>query len=289
MPPRPNLFIVGAAKAGTTSLYHYLRQHPDIFMSPVKEPHFFSQVRPDPAQRTFMTIVSDEQAYAELFREATDERFVGEASPSYLWDTETPGRIRESSPDARIIILLREPVSRAHSHYLMDVREGRQWLSFYDALKTDYARQRKGWGISHLYVELGQYCEQVSRYLQHFGPERVLVLFFEALAGDPRATLEDVLGFLGTDLTALDGIHYDKLNPYAAPRSNLSRRVLGTNRWRGLRQRLPDWLKRFARSRLLLRQEEKPQLDARAVAFLQEIYEPDRTCLEDLLQRPLPW
>jgi hypothetical protein len=291
--PLPNFFIVGAAKAGTTSMYEYLEQHPDVYMAAIKEPHWFSKVRPK-ADREARPVTS-EADYLKLFDGWRGERAVGEASPSYLWDREAPAMIERSVPQARIIIMLREPTSRAFSHYLMDVYAGRQKLPFYDALKEDFANPEKEWGVSHLYVELGLYCEQVSRYFERFGHKNVLVLFFEEIFCGPEATaraLRKVLDFLGLD-PGLNGICYQQRhNSLTKPRNRISRLILDSS---GLKRTggrlLPKKLKRRMREKLLLRRVEKPaaRLDPQAAEFLREIYEPETACLEELLGRKLPW
>src|SRR5919108_5774969 len=106
----PNLFIVGAAKAGTTSLYHYLAQHPDVYMAPMKEPHFFSQIRPDPKLEAFFPHVDNEAKYLALFAAAGDEKVRGEASTSYLWHPDVADAIRSKRPDAKIVAMLRDPL-----------------------------------------------------------------------------------------------------------------------------------------------------------------------------------
>src|SRR6266849_533449 len=141
----PNFFLVGAAKAGTTSAYAYLSQHPQVFFPRIKEPHFFTRVRPSGEQRFFVEAITDRTAYLRLFRGARGFGVVGDASPSYLWHPHVAHRIRARVPDAKIAIILRDPVERAHSHYLMDYREGVQDLSFYEALVRDMNRREKGW------------------------------------------------------------------------------------------------------------------------------------------------
>ncbi len=284
----PNFFIVGAAKSGTTSLYNYLNQHPDVYMSEVKEPHWFSRVEPNPEQLVYP--VASEEEYFALFEGWQGERAVGEASPSYLWSSAAPRRIEESVPGAKIIVMLREPVGRAFSHYLGDVREGLQRLPFYDALEEDYASQRKGWGISHLYVELGLYCQQVSRYLERFGRENVLVLFFEEFVADVVSTLRVIAEFLGVDSDVVANIRYwERHNPFAVPRGEVARLIFRARTPRELaRRHLPQNLKNFLRD-LLLRRGEKPDLEPEALEFLRQIYAPERACLEETLGRKLPW
>jgi hypothetical protein len=288
----PNFFIVGSAKAGTTSLYHYLRQHPDVFMSPVKEPHYFSQVAPDPELRFIYAhkSVRDEASYQKLFRGANQEKAIGEASTSYLWDEKTPARIKAAVPAAKIIIMLREPAARAHSHYLNDVREGIEKRPFLQALEEDYARARKGWGISHLYVELGLYAEQVRRYRASFSEKNVLVLFFEEFSADTELILRRVWDFLKLEAPRCGHDEYQVThNAYAAPRSIVAQAILGTPVLRAMGRLLPNPLRRLGRDRILLRREKKPALDPRAHDFLREIYEPDRARLVEMVKRGLPW
>ena len=106
----PNFFIVGAAKAGTTSLYQYLKQIPGIYMSPVKEPHYFSR-RVIPDDHHYRPI-RDKEKYLSLFKKVNNEKVVGEASPTYLRDPEAPRLIHQVSPNARILISLRDPIER---------------------------------------------------------------------------------------------------------------------------------------------------------------------------------
>ncbi len=292
----PNFFIVGAAKAGTTSLYSYLRQHPEIFMpEDVKEPHYFAQVRPTRAQRYASPVfVSDRDSYLRLFREARGRRAIGEASPSYLWCEEAPARIKAAVPEARIIVMLRDPIERAYSHYLMDFREGMQHLPFFEALKEDWHRAEKGWAVSNLYVELGCYAPQIDRYLRLFGEDRVHILFHDDLrrlaAGD-RRVLADVLRFLDVDVAALERIDTTRIeNGFAAPRSEWARRIAGAPwaRWIG-NTFLPHNIGVGIFNRFFVRQSvPPPPMDPRARAWLTELLEPEIRAVETLLGRHLP-
>src|SRR5579871_3433321 len=111
----PNFFLVGAQKAGTSSVYAYLKQHPDIFLPAIKEPHFFSQVVPiSHYEPIFLPSVLNEADYLRLYRDACGFSAIGDASVSYLWDPEAPQRIHARMPQARILIVLRDPVERAY-------------------------------------------------------------------------------------------------------------------------------------------------------------------------------
>ncbi len=220
---RPNLFIVGAAKTGTSSLYYYLKSHPEIYMSPIKEPnYFFKEVKINPftpkyikeayfnPQKYFwknrlenkqVAYIKSLNNYIQLFREVKEEKIIGECSVSYLYSRYAAKEIYKFNPDAKIIIILRNPVDRAFSHWLMDVREGRNDLKtkFIDSVKEDYNKKQKGWGISHLYIELGQYYEQVKRYLNVFPLDQIKVYIFEKIIKNYSKFYRDVLNFLGVN------------------------------------------------------------------------------------------
>lgn len=279
--------LVGAAKAGTTSLYHYLQQHPDVFMPVEKEPHHFSQVKPDPHLRAFYKSVPDRSDYLALFARVRGERAVGEASTSYLWDEVTPRRIHEFNPEARIIIMLRDPVQRAFSHYLNDVREGYEKRSFRVAIEEDLRVDRKGWGVSSLYVDLGRYCEQVERYLQTF-PGRVLVIFFEDFVKQPRVTLREAFDFLEVDSEFAQRIPLEVHNRYAEP-TQLGRLLLGSGIARvAARVLVPRGVRSAARNRML-KASAKPPLDPDVGSLLAQEYAGQAECLERRLGRPVPW
>jgi Sulfotransferase domain len=286
----PNFFIVGAAKAGTSSLHEYLGRHPQIYMSPRKEPHFFSQVSYTRESEHFLRPAVGEVGYAALFEGA--ERFdaVGESSTSYLWDERAPYRIRERVPEARIIILLRDPIERAYSHYLADVRYDRVRLPFSGALLQDAAREKKVWGVSRLYVEMGRYASQVSRYLEAFSPDCVRVYLSDDLRRNPEDVLRDVASFLGVDPGAIGRVDEVRAhNVFAVPRNPIARRVAG-NRWarQAAVSLIPRGLGRFVYRNILTKRAEKPEPDPRAIKYLAEAYEGEIEELQRLLGRDLP-
>jgi len=127
----PNFLIIGAAKSGTTSLYHALKQHPKIFMSPVKEPNFFAleggelnypQGTVDP--RYLAQCITTKEEYNQQFEGVSNEIAVGEASPIYLYHPQAPVRIKNCLPNVKIIVILRNPIERAYSNFLHHIREG---------------------------------------------------------------------------------------------------------------------------------------------------------------------
>jgi Sulfotransferase family len=279
----PNLFVVGVGRAGTTSLAHYLGGHRDIFMSPVKEPHFFSRARPGP------TVVKDEGSYLRLFSGATHERWRGEASVSYFWDEGSAAAIRARSPDARIVIVLREPVARAHSSYWRAVRYG-ETRTFLEAVRAELSAPlpRNG-DVAHPgYVAPGFYADPVERYERTF-PGGVRVLFFEEVVADPRRELRHLLEFLEVDPEYADRRAFDVRNRALVPRNELARRLLFSWRIRGVARALVPESVRPRVDRLVLGDGPQPEMESEARHLLEEAYAADRERLEQVLHRRVPW
>jgi hypothetical protein len=199
----PNFFIIGAGKAGTTSLYEYLCQHPQVFMSAVKEPRFFALEGEPPfrgpaaaeiAARSIWTF----EAYQSLFRQANGKAAVGEASPMYLYSHVAAGRIHQRVPQARLIAILRDPAERAFSDYLMNVAAGWETLGFADALRQEGQRWHERWAWGH-YTRQGFYHEHLSRFYALFPHDRVRVYLFEDFTRDPASVCRDAYEFLEVD------------------------------------------------------------------------------------------
>jgi len=284
----PNLFLVGAAKAGTTTLYDELSQHPAIYMSPMKEPHFFSRIEPASRWEDFFPHVSDEDDYLALFEGATNEELVGEASTSYLWDSQAAERIKHAVPEAKILIVLRDPVDRAYSHYWNDLREGLERRSFLEALTEEQQRPGLGgWGVTSLYVDCGRYADQVARYLDGFGVA-VCVSFLEDLVADRSSAMARIYSFLGVE-PANAAAAPGRMNSVTLPRNRLSRALLANGRVRRLARAT---VSRGARSRLrgaLLKEASPPPMESEARSLLTQIYRPDVARLTELLGKPPPW
>ncbi|MFM8302915.1 MAG: sulfotransferase domain-containing protein, partial [Actinomycetota bacterium] len=202
----PDFLIVGAQKAGTSSLYAYLRQHPGLFLSARKEPHFFCSPgdgRPPPwtgdADAQVMQVMTfDPDRYAALFADAGG-RPCGEASTMYLVDPDVPARVVAANPDVRVVVLLRDPVERAYAAWWMWRRDRLEPLEFATALEAETARTASGWGPNFAYRGGGLYAEHLQRWRHVLGPDRMLVLRTEALRTDRLATVQSVFTFLGVD------------------------------------------------------------------------------------------
>lgn len=283
----PNLFLIGAAKAGTTSLYGHLADHPEIYMSAVKEPHYFAGVTTDPDARAFFPVVETRRAYLRLFAKARHERWVGEASTSYLWDPEAPRRIQAHSSAASILVLLRDPVERAFSHYLDDVREGRQRLSFEDAVEHELEHgPPTRWG-ELAYVDPGHYVPQVIRWREVVG-DRLLPLIYEEFFADRQSALNELFDCLGVGRQS-SALKSHRQNAFSVPRHPFAAAALSSARARAVARSLLTANARARARRRLIKVGPKPDIEPKLRAHLNELYTAGVRDLEDLLGRRVPW
>lgn len=200
MKRKPNFFIVGAPKSGTTAMDKYLSDHPDIFMAP-KEPHFFARDLLPEGDRCL-----DPESYARRFDGAGDEKVVGESSVFYLYSKDAAHLIKAFSPDARILIHLHEPVEVAALYHRQKVFEGYEpVIDFAEALRLEPLR-REGkqipdfrWHKTLLYIEIASFSEQVKRFQDAFGRDRVLINLFDDFRRDTAACYRRTLEFLEVD------------------------------------------------------------------------------------------
>jgi hypothetical protein len=294
----PTFLIIGAAKSGTTSLYHYLRQHPDVFMPDVKEPRFFAYVDDPPVMNGPGDARTNEAAgavytlddYQRLFVNATTESAIGEASPNYLYSATAPPRIHKHIPNARLIAILRNPVERAYSHFLHLVRSGREPLrDFGAALDAEPERIANGWEWSWHYQRMGFYGVQIARYLEHFNRDQLTVYQFEEFKADPAALAQDIFRVLGVDDTFVPdaSMRYEKSG---MPKSDRFQQfLLDPDHWirRLSRYVIPE----SVRERLLVRMKnvnlEKPPLEPAVRDRLIAAYRDDILRLQDLIDRDL--
>jgi hypothetical protein len=289
---RPDFFIVGAPKCGTTSLFEYLNEHPQVFLAP-KEVHFFGSDL-YPAQRP-----RDEAKYLRLFSPATNEARVGEASVWYLYSKRAAREIRRFSPAASIIISLRNPVEMIHSLHSHFVFSGLEEIEeFEDAIRAETERGRSLplWGSGRVatetrYLEVGKYCEQVERYLDEFGSEKVKIIIFDDLRENPPGVFREVCEFLGVSPEFEP--HFRIANPNKRVRSKGLRAFMSEPpapfkavgrlvTSPGGRQKLLDRLQR-----LNARHVPRPPMPRSLREHLQSYFAPDVARLSELVGRDL--
>ena len=282
----PNFFIAGATRSGTTSLHWYLSEIPGIYMSPIKEPNYFSvslDLRNHPTRP-----IRNKDKYLSLFKKVKDEKIVGEASAHYLVDSKAPKLIHEVVPHARILISLRDPVNRLYSSYLGRLNRGRFKLPFHEEVQRAL-NHRIDDGKQYLRLENSLYSEGIKRYLDIFAPEQVKIIIFEEWTRNVKNTIEEILRFLDLNYTLTDfeaKIH----NAYRAPRSSVIRYILRSKiAVRTAKRIFSPKTRRFLREDLLTKKQTKPKMSQEDKEILVKLYRDDVEKLQNILGRKLPW
>jgi len=193
----PDFFICGAAKSGTTSLFNHLGQHPEIFTPDLKEPGYFSSLRP----------LCDEEQYLSIFEDACEHQLIGEASGAYLTSPDSAVRIAEAVPGAKIIIMLRNPAERAYSLYKWMAKEGYDYAgNFEEALHLEESKRHENpkfrynnpeYHYNYLYFNSGLYGKQVKRYVENFPRRNLKFIIFEEFFSEEIIKVQKVYNFLG--------------------------------------------------------------------------------------------
>ena len=287
-----NFFIVGAPKAGTTSLHEYLKKIPGIFMSPVKEPYYFC---PNLVKEndSVITPIRNKEKYLELFENAENETILGESSVHYLADPDSPKLIHEVSPNAKILISLRDPIERELSHYSMLYDRGLLTSSFHQELEKEL-NKKADYLEPCIRLNAGKYVDSIKRFLKIFGKENVKIIIFEEWKIETEKTIEDILKFLGLNqpIYEIENKIYNKyVGKKKVPRGKISQRLLQSEHAKSLVRRLiPNSGRIFLQERILTKQEgRKPKLTPQDREFLKNYYREDVKKLETLLGRKLPW
>lgn len=278
----PNFLIIGAAKSGTTALYEYLSQHPQIYMSPVKEPHFFSLGSKSGKKIKFNNI----EEYQELFKDVSEERAIGEASPSYLYFPETYQRIQQSIPQTKLIAILRHPVDRAYSNFLHNQFLGWEKIEDFsetlEAEKTRYGNRR--WGYAFYYKDCGFYYSQLKRYFDNFPQNQIKVYLYDDLQKDSQRLMQNIFAFLEVDSSFCPALSVKHNVSGVGKNKALHEFLLKTNPIKSiLKPLVPGKLRTQIKNRSLTKPKLLPQLRQQ----LLEEYREDILQLQDLIQRDL--
>jgi len=281
----PNFFIVGAPKAGTTSLYMYLRKISGIYMSPEKEPNYFS-INYNPKKR--ITKIRDRGRYLKLFKNVNNEKIIGEASTSYLADPDAPKLIHQISPNAKILISLRDPVERKYSNYLMRFRNAGTQNSFHDEINLKEKNLTKN--NESTVTKQQFYFQNVKRYFEMFGRNQVKIIFFEEFIKNPLTTINDILMFLELDskLNSIENIKHNTFVTAKGPVAAFFLKITSYRIFRSIVQIFPSDSRTFLKN-VLTKEQPKPEMDLKDRKTLVEYFKNDVEQLQNLLGRKLPW
>jgi hypothetical protein len=303
----PNFFVVGAPKAGSTSLYHYLDQHPEVYMSPIKEPNYFSsEVRPENlseelqersrndlqalkeylrgpmSEKRFGGMVLEWEDYLRLFQNVKGEKAIGEASVCYLWSKTAPRSIASIIPNARIIMILRDPADRAFSQYLHTVANGVVCESFRRHIQRSLRWKSEKFGLRNPFLELGLYYEQVKQYLDLFPRRNVSVLLFEDYQRRPAETLAGIFRFVNVDASFAPDTSQKQLEPRVPRSIPIAHFLKRYGIWQRMKGPTPLAFRSHLR-RIAFRKRESLVMDERDRQYLLDYYRDDIKKLSNLL------
>ena len=296
----PNFLVIGAAKSGTSSLFNYLRQHPQIYMSPVKEPKYFAFNEGEKLcfngpgdMAEHLEVTTDLESYCQLFAGVTNEIAIGECSPSYLYCQGTAERIKNLLPNVKIIAILRHPVERAYSNFLHLLSAGREPLnSFEQGLEAEPERIKANWEYYWHIKNQGFYYTQLKRYFDLFEKKQIQVYLYEYYQSQPTMFLKDIFTFLDIDSNFVPNIS-ERFNVTKPPKSlafhNLTTRQ---NPARSLVKTLipTNWQNQIEQALNKLNQSNiKPEIDSLVKNKLILEYREDIIKLQDLIQQDLSY
>lgn len=294
---KPNFFIVGAPKCGTTALYEYLKPHPNIFMSKVKEPHFFAK---DLGIYPFVKTLED---YMQLFEEVTENHLrIGEASVYYLRSSVAIPNIREFNPDARIVAMFRNPVEMVHAFHSQLLYVSEETESDFETAWRLQERRSRGLDVPpncrepslFQYAQFAQFGTQAERLLSIFPAEQVKLILYDDFSASPRSVYDDLVDFL--DIPHDKRSHFPRINENKRARMDWLRNFYRKppsalrNAIRGLKQVAgPEGISAVKKKMVKLNtvREGRPPLSPALRAELVDTFRDEVTLLSRILRRDL--
>jgi hypothetical protein len=268
----PTFLILGTSHAGTTSLYDYLDQHPEVFMSPIKEPAFFI-FDGVPKSQIPENKIGQLDMYKQLFSGVSHHKAVGDATPAYLFDERALKNIQHYVPKAKMIVVLRDPVDRAFSHFLhVYMKDSKTYLE-------DFVRGFQTTPQSR-YVQMGFYSSQLKGYFDHFQPDQFKIFLFDDVKKDSLFVAKQMFDFLEVDTHFSPNVDLQR-NKSGIPKHALLKALLP------YRSNLRKYIPRFLADRLKQSMLERPILPDNIRKQLIETYREDILKLQSLIHRDL--
>jgi len=278
-----DFFIVGAPKAGTTSLYHYLNEHPQVEMSSQKEPDYFSD-KAIQEQGIYYgkNRINTLEKYESLFIKK-EEVIYGEGSVSYLFYENVAEEIKKYNSNAKIIVMLRNPIDRAFSHYLMDYRLGLVSDSFEDIINKK-SKHKNAHLFYQQYIEVSEYAKQIQRYVNVFIPDNVLLIDYEDFKKNVSGTVDVVYGFLNISTEFAADVN-TKHNTFTMPKNKGIRFIYSFVFLRkSLAFMFPKSVVKNIRN-LLFKADKKPKLLKETRSQLKQFFSNDVKVLGEILDK----
>lgn len=300
--PLPNFLIIGAPKCGTTSLQAYLSQHRDFCFSKYKEPNYFAfagetlpekgPVEPKLMQELiYFHSLTDLSQYEHQYDHHKGEKVIGDASVRYLYTKPAAERIRQLVPQARMVAILREPVSRLYSHYCMNKQYQLEPLSLMQAIEAEPDRIAQKWGWDWHYTSIGRYSEQIARYFSLFDRDQIKFFLYEEFSREPLRVMSEICRFLEVDEQFKPDMSKRGKVAYWPRNLALDRWIVRDNPSRRFIESFMSWRVKTKMHSVLLRLNGAPvpKIDAGDQRQLEKLFHQEARDLGDLLGRSIPW
>lgn len=291
----PQFIVAGAARAGTTSLNSYLIQHPELFLPVIKEPCFFTFAgeKIDYKNGKFAFAITNIDDYNKLFKKALTYQVTGDISTPYLYKYEKTianfKKLHDDYASIKVIIILRNPVDRAYSQYLWRVRDGREDLSFQEAIDIEKQRMAENYSFDYFYIDRSKYYESVKAYIDNF--KSVKIVLFDELRDKTTETLASICKFLRVDDDFVF-VKRTKQNASFLPKSTMLSKLLtmeSKTKFK-LLSYIPQEIRETMKEQFLrLNSSDKksPQMDLATRDNLKKLFREDLVNLEKLINRDL--
>lgn len=277
---KPNLFIAGAPKAGTTFLFQKLNNHPDLFFPKIKElNHFSYQDITDLGSYYKDFKIKDRKRYLDFYRKAHEQKYLVDSSVSYFTFSAVPSKISEFSPDPKIVFILRNPIKRAYSHYLMDVRMGYATKPFREYIQINTVHPVH----YHQYIGNSMYAKNIQNYLKVFDQKQICVLILENIEAD----MVKLFNFMEISADVLPIDTSEKINKNKKPKNIISKTL---HKNRDLTSRLKMIIPRSISKKfnaLLYEEEERKEIEEHDATYLAGLFHADVQQLSSILNKDL--
>ena len=279
---KTNLFIVGAAKSATTSFHDYLSQHPEINMSSIKEPNFFSseEVSNDNLYYKGAPLVINTDEYESLFIDEYKFKVRGESSVSYLFYPNVAKRLKKYNEKSKILIFLRNPVQRAFSHYLMDYTAGYFNVLFSELIKKPEINTK----AYQQTILQSLYFDQVNSYLEVFGEKQVKIFILEEIENNTKSVIKDIEDFLCID--NFTGYSFDKKNSFSYSNSRIINFFYRSHLIKNLLRKFIN-KNNISNLKSIFLKASKPVMSIESKIFLENLFQDDIKKLSNLLKKDL--
>ena len=300
----PDIFLIGAAKAGTTTISDWMAMNPKIALARIKESNYFSkEIDPNNFSKAFSSIspsipskywkgdklefrhqgfIKDSQSYARIFEHSQEGQKLADCSTSYFWSKKAPDLIKKSSPNAKVLLILRNPVDRAWSHYRMARKYGLTQEGFLKELEKDFLSESV-WGRSQNFYHLSCYSESLTRWMQNFDKSQLKIEIYESFFDDPQENWDRVCDFFGVEANSISEL--DKKHESQDPRSPKIQKIIFKMNLKSIRLLVPEKLYFYLKNLLFYKKPEVLSSETRNKAMKYFTNDIDR--LETLMGRSL--